>query len=165
MPTVTRPREAGAVLAICLVFLLMLTLLAVAGSQAAINQQRMAGNYLSQQGLLLAAENVLMALEQDLLTGEMALPEFPCPESDCDLPVTDNPLSAEQLSAAGWRPILSQSNADGISHWYRLSLLPPATLDQLDETPFQGRRYRLAVIALSALQHSHLETVYELQPR
>ena len=165
MPLVTQAREAGAVLAICLVFLLMVTLLAVAGSQAAINQQRMAGNYLSQQNLLLAAENALMTLEQDLMRGEMVLPELPCAQSDCAHPVTDNPLSAEQLSAAGWHRILMQSNAAEISHWYRLSLLPAATLDQVNQTPLQGRRYRLAVIALSASDHSHLEAVYELQPR
>lgn len=89
-------RERGAVLVFCLVFLTVLTLMAVTGMETAVTEERMAGNMQDHNQAFQAAEAALEAAEAWLAT-QTALPvtsstgaadvwstDGPDPDSDSD---------------------------------------------------------------------------------
>jgi type IV pilus assembly protein PilX len=68
MPIRVPSRQAGAVLAIALIFLVVLTLLAVTGAQNTILEERMSGNFRDQQIAIEAAEAAMRKAEDKLAT-------------------------------------------------------------------------------------------------
>lgn len=67
------PRQGGAILIFCLIFLLVLTLMGSAGMQSALLQERMAGNMLSHDSARHAAEATLQEA-QEWLAGQSIRP-------------------------------------------------------------------------------------------
>lgn len=66
--------QRGAILPFCLVFLLVLTMMAVAGMESSVLEERMSGNLMNQSSAFQAAESSLKAAES-WLDGQIELPD------------------------------------------------------------------------------------------
>ncbi|HEY0961774.1 MAG TPA: PilX N-terminal domain-containing pilus assembly protein [Pseudomonadales bacterium] len=94
-----RRNQRGAILIVCLVFLTVLTLLAVSGMDSSVTEERMAGNMQDYNQAFEAAE---VAIEQ----GELWL------GAQIDLPTSSAAGTADVWSADG-----PDADADGIGWW------------------------------------------------
>lgn len=69
-----RGKQQGAVLVFCLIFLVVLTMMAVTGMETSVLEERMSGNHRDQSSAFQAAESALKVAE-NWLDGEIELPD------------------------------------------------------------------------------------------
>lgn len=154
--------QRGATLLVSLVFLLLMSLAAVAGVRSATSQERMVAN-LQQRNLgFQAAEAGVRWVERQIRQNVLPLPARLCEQAYCvatDLP----PESADAFDAA-WKILPAaareQLNSGNVQLWYRLERIGKSAIPTRVTVSSPSTLYRLSVLSLNGNSRTVLEATY-----
>lgn len=159
--------QSGSALIASLVFLLLLTLVGVAGITASTDQERMAANAKLKNDSVQAAEAALRIVHQQLaLAAQENKPlPTPCQATDCIIPESALDIDATGAPAAGWVQIASSAQTNNMQVWYRVTslgetLAPANTLAASPAYEGSGNLYRIVVVSFKGSTRTVLESVY-----
>jgi len=158
----SRNTERGAALMVSLVFLLLLSLAALAGVRSATSQERMVAN-LQQRNLgFQAAEAGVRWVERQLRQNAMRLPASRCEHAPCDA----GSLSAQDANAfaASWQ-VLPDAARDSLQTgevqlWYRLERIGTSAIPVRVVVSSPSTLYRVSVLSQSGNSRTVLEATY-----
>lgn len=155
-----RHGQAGSALMISMVFLLLMTVTALAGIRTSTSQERMAFNIKLKNDSFQAAESGMRHVEQQIRKNALALPVVVCSQSACDLPHTA--LDPDHLSAPGsdWSPVPPSVAGNDMAAWYRIVRLGDSVLpvNLVAEAP--STLYRISVVSHKGSTRTVLESIY-----
>lgn len=147
-------RQAGMVLLVSLVFLLLLSLIGLSSMQGAVSQQKMAGSLWHRNQSFQRAESGLRRGESQVRRAGVALPQ-------CQSIITCAPPGESSgVIGAGTHPVSSVTWVEWKDGLYGIQALGPGVgLAQLPaQTP--AALYRVTAVGLSGQSRTVLETVY-----
>jgi len=160
-------RQQGSALVVSLVFLLLLTLVSVAGIRSSTSQERMVANLKLKSDSLQAAESALRQIQH--LVAEAAdnnkpLPT-PCNKAECNLPGAAFDVDAVGAPGTGWVQIPASAQTNHMQVWYRITslgqaLAPANTINANPPYEGAGNLYRIVVVSFSGTTRTVLESVY-----
>ena len=152
--------QAGSALIISMVFLLLMTITALAGIRTSTGQERMAFNVKLKNDSFQAAESGMRHVEEQIRTSALALPVAVCAQAACELPSTA--LDPDHLSAPGsdWSPVPASVSGNDMLAWYRIVRLGDSALpvNLLAEAP--STLYRISVVSHKGPTRTVLESIY-----
>lgn len=160
-------QQQGSALMVSLVFLLLLTLVSVAGIRSSTSQERMAANLKLKSDSLQAAESALRHIQH--LVAEAAdsnkpLPA-PCQGAACNLPAAAFDVEAVGAPGDGWVQLPTSAQTNHMQVWYRITslgqaLAPANTANANPPYEGAGNLYRIVVVSFSGTTRTVLESVY-----
>lgn len=161
------PHQQGSALIVSLVFLLLLTLVSVAGIRSSTSQERMAGNLKLKTQSLQAAESALRDIQRQLAQAagnNKPLPN-PCAGVLCNTADAAFDLDSTGTPGPGWVQIPTSSATNNMQIWYRITALgetlaPANTASRNPPYEGAGNLYRIVVVAFSGPTRTVLESVY-----
>lgn len=168
MCTTTPLREqAGSALMVSLVFLLLLTLVGVAGITSATHQERMAANVKLKNDSLQAAEAALQLIHQQLAQAardNKPMPN-PCHAAACAIAPRVFDIDSSGSPGAGWVQMPTSADTNHMQVWYRITglgeaLAPAHTLTANPPYEGPGNLYRILVVSYRGSTRTVLEAVY-----
>ena len=159
--------QAGSALIVSLVFLLLLTLVGVAGITSATHQERMAANVKLKNDSLQAAEAALQLIHQQLAQAvqeNKPMPN-PCRAADCAIPSSVFDIDSFGSPGAGWVQIPTSVDTNHMQVWCRITALgetlaPAHTLTANPPYEGPGNLYRIVVVSYRGSTRTVLEGVY-----
>lgn len=161
------PHQQGSALIVSLVFLLLLTLVSVAGIRSSTSQERMAGNLKLKTDSLQAAESALRDIQRQLAQAagnNKPLPN-PCADVTCNTVDAAFDLDSTGAPGAGWVQIPTSAATNNMQVWYRITslgetLAPANTANRNPPYEGAGNLYRIVVVTFSGPTRTVLESVY-----
>lgn len=163
-----RPQDQqGSALIVSLVFLLLLTLVSVAGIKSSTSQERMAANVKLKSDSLQAAESALRTIQQKLalaVSSNKPLPN-PCMGVLCHTSDAAFDLDSAGTPGAGWVQIPTSDATNNMQVWYRITslgetLAPANTASANPSYEGPGNLYRIVVVSFRGTTRTVLESVY-----
>ncbi|MBQ0778981.1 MAG: hypothetical protein KBT84_15460 [Pseudomonas sp.] len=159
--------QRGSALIASLVFLLLLTLVGVAGIKSSTSQERMAASTKLKNDSVQAAEAALRIVYQQLAIAAQEnkpLPT-PCQATDCIIPASALDIDATGSPGAGWVQIATSAETNNMQVWYRITslgetLAPANTLSASLPYEGPGNLYRIVVVSFKGSTRTVLESVY-----
>lgn len=159
--------QSGSALIFSLVFLLLLTLVGMAGITSATHQERMAANVKLKNDSLQAAEAALQLIQQQLAQAardNRPLPN-PCRALACAIPSAVFDIDSSAAPGTGWLPIPASADTNQMQIWYRITALgetlaPANTLSANPPYEGPGNLYRIVVVSYRGSTRTVLEGVY-----
>ncbi|MEH6688553.1 MAG: PilX N-terminal domain-containing pilus assembly protein [Halopseudomonas sabulinigri] len=150
-------RQRGAALLVSLVFLLLMSLAAVAGVRSATSQERMVAN-LQQRSLgFQSAEAGLRWLEQQIRQNALRLPAERCEQPIC-VAATGHALSV------AWKALPAiareQLQSGNVQLWYRIERIGTSVMPRRVTVSSPSTLYRLSVLSLNGNSRTVLEATY-----
>lgn len=154
--------QRGATLLVSLVFLLLMSLAAVAGVRSATSQERMVAN-LQQRNLgFQAAEAGVRWVERQVRQNALPLPARLCEQASCV--ATDLPTESTDAFDAAWKilPAVAreQLNSGNVQLWYRLERIGKSAIPTRVTVSSPSTLYRLSVLSLNGNSRTVLEATY-----
>lgn len=159
-----RLAQGGSALVVSLVFLLLLSLVALAGVQGSTSQERMAANLKFKNDTLQSAEAVLRLVEAGVNDQSIRLPHpgdplaF-CAASDCDLDPLILDLDHTHLPA-GWKRVSAAAAGNEADAWYRIVLLGHSDIPANVAASSPSTLYRVFVVSFKGTSRTVLEGTY-----
>lgn len=159
--------QRGSALMASMVFLLLLTLVAVAGIKSSTDQERMAASIKLKNDSVQAAEAALRIVYQQLAVAAQEnkpLPT-PCEALDCNIPEAALDIDATGTPGPGWVQIATSAQTNNMQVWYRITALgqtlaPANTLSASVAYEGAGNLYRVVVVSFKGTTRTVLESVY-----
>ncbi|SDR71043.1 type IV pilus assembly protein PilX [Halopseudomonas litoralis] len=152
--------QAGSALIISMVFLLLMTVTALAGIRTSTGQERMAFNVKLKNDSFQAAESSMRHVEEQIRKSVLALPVVVCHQAACELP--DAALDPDHRSAPGsaWNPVPAAVAGNDMAAWYRIVRLGDSAMpvNLLAEAP--STLYRISVVSHKGSTRTVLESIY-----
>ncbi|WP_373185382.1 PilX N-terminal domain-containing pilus assembly protein [Halopseudomonas sp.] len=160
-------QQQGSALIVSLVFLLLLTLVSVAGIRSSTGQERMAANVKLKSDSLQAAESALRIIQQQLAQAANSNKPLPTPCKGIDCNTSDAAFDLDTTGApgAGWVQIPASAMTNNTQVWYRITslgetLAPAFTVDANPPHEGAGNLYRIVVVSFVGATRTVLESVY-----
>ncbi|MAB24647.1 pilus assembly PilX family protein [Pseudomonas neustonica] len=157
-----KQRQRGAVLLVSLVFLLLMSLAALAGVGSAASQERMVANLQQRNLSFQAAEAGIRWVEQQIRISALPLPTRRCELASCASAIV--PAEITVGSMAGWQPLPisegSKLRSGDVQLWYRLERIGKSTIPVRVAVSSPSMLYRLSVLSLSGTSRTVLEATY-----
>lgn len=152
---------------VSLVFLLLLTLVGVAGITSATHQERMAANVKLKNDSLQAAEAALQLIHQQLAQAardNRPMPT-PCHAAGCAIAPRVFDIDSSGSPGAGWVQIPTSVDTNQMQVWYRITglgeaLAPAHSLTATPPYEGPGNLYRILVVSYRGSTRTVLEAVY-----
>jgi type IV pilus assembly protein PilX len=159
--------QQGSALIVSLIFLLLLTLLSVAGIKSSTSQERMAANVKLKSDSFQAAESALRLIQYQLslaASDNKPLPN-PCTGASCNTIDAVFDPDATGTPGAGWVQIPSSTATNHMEVWYRITslgetLAPANTVNAENAYEGPGNLYRIVVVSFRGSTRTVLESVY-----
>ncbi len=159
--------QRGSALIVSMVFLLLLTLVSVAGIQSSASQERMAANVKLKSDSLQAAESALRIVQQQLALAandNKPLPN-PCRGASCNTVDAAFDVDSDSTPGAGWVQIPTSLATNNMQVWYRITglgetLAPASTANARPSYEGPGNLYRIVVVSFRGFTRTVLESVY-----
>ncbi|MEH6565629.1 MAG: PilX N-terminal domain-containing pilus assembly protein [Halopseudomonas sp.] len=156
-----RGAQRGAALMVSLVFLLLMSLAALAGVRSATSQERMVANLQQRNQSFQAAEAGVRWVERQIRRNAIPLPANLCQHAPCGGAV---PAPDAQAYAASWQALPSAARKslqlDGAQLWYRLERVGKSAIPVRVGLSSPSTLYRLSVLSLSGNSRTILEATY-----
>ncbi|TVP89740.1 MAG: pilus assembly protein PilX [Pseudomonadaceae bacterium] len=152
-------RQKGAALAVSLIFLLLLTMTAVAAVQGASSQERMASNIKFKNDSFQAAEAGLR-LAEEALAADFAEFSSPCSGAGCNVEGSVFDLDTRARPSAEWVEIGPSSQTNNMTVWYRVINLGQSNAPAQVPSNAPGTLYRIVVVSFRGSTRTVLESVY-----
>ncbi|MFT6430835.1 MAG: type IV pilus assembly protein PilX [Halopseudomonas sp.] len=159
--------QQGSALIVSLVFLLLLTLVSVAGIKSSTGQERMAANVKLKIDSFQAAESALRLIQHQLAlatSNNKPLPK-PCTGASCNTNDAVFDLDSTGTPGAGWVQIPRSAAINNMEVWYRITslgetLAPANTVSANTAYEGPGNLYRIVVVSFLGSTRTVLESVY-----
>ncbi|MEH6493746.1 pilus assembly PilX family protein [Halopseudomonas sp.] len=156
--------QRGAALMVSLVFLLLLSLAALAGVRSATSQERMVANLHQRTLSFQAAEAGVRWVERQLRQHAMHLPASRCGHAPCG----EGSVSAQEAEAfaASWQSLPAAAReslglqAGDIQLWYRLERIGSSAIPVRVEVSSPSTLYRVSVLSQSGNSRTVVEATY-----
>tara|TARA_R110000764_G_scaffold63357_2_gene134113 strand:- start:47 stop:544 length:498 start_codon:yes stop_codon:yes gene_type:complete len=158
----SRSSQCGAALMVSLVFLLLLSLAALAGVRSATSQERMVANLQQQNLSFQAAEAGVRWVERQLRQSAMRLPASRCEHAPCGA----DRLSAQaaEAFADSWHALPDAARdslqAGDVQLWYRLERIGTSAIPVRVAVSSPSTLYRVSVLSQSGNSRTVLEATY-----
>jgi type IV pilus assembly protein PilX len=159
-----RQREDGSALVVSLIFMLLLTLVGLAGIQSSTNQERMAANVKFKNDTLQAAEAGLRVAEnilEDHFAMNLPLPA-PCVNEGCNLTAAALDIDSVGKPGSGWWELPATPRFNNARTWYRIQTLGESLAPAKVPGERAGHLYRIEVVSYIGTTRTVLESVYVL---
>ncbi|WP_193075867.1 PilX N-terminal domain-containing pilus assembly protein [Pseudomonas sp. FME51] len=152
--------QTGSALIISLVFLLLMTITALAGIRTSTGQERMAFNVKLKNDSFQAAESGMRHVEEQIRRNALPLPVVVCARAACGLPSTA--LDPDHLSAPGpdWSQVPSSVAGNGMATWYRIVRLGDSAMPANLFAEAPSTLYRISVVSHKGPTRTVLESIY-----
>ncbi|SDU20450.1 pilus assembly PilX family protein [Halopseudomonas salegens] len=151
--------ERGAALAVSLIFLLLMTMAAIAAVQAASSQERMAANSKFSNDSLQAAEAGLRQAEVDLFDNFAGF-ATPCSGADCNIDASIYDPATQSRPSNQWIEISPSTETNNMTLWYRVINLGQSNTPVNIARPAPGTLYRVVVVSFRGSTRTVLEAIY-----
>lgn len=158
-------RESGSALIVSLMFMLMMTISALAGIRIATGQERMAVNVKLKNDSLQAAESALRYVEQWLRQDPDHLPADPCQGSACALPASTFDIDHVGAPDADWQLLPLAATDNAVTTWFRVVRLGHSSTPVNLATSAPGILYQVSVVSHHGVTRTVLEGVYAFTQR
>lgn len=162
-----RSQQHGSALIVSLVFLLLLTLVSVAGIGSSTSQERMAANVKLKSDSLQAAESALRIVQQQVALAAASNKPLPNPCSDIGCNIIDSAFDIDSAGSpgAGWVQLPASAATNNTQVWYRItslgeSLAPANTANASPSYEGPANLYRIVVVSFIGSTRTVLESVY-----
>ena len=147
--------QQGSALIVSMLLMMLLTLTALAAMSNSVVQERMARNTQQHNASFQNAESGLRYVEQQVLSGAMALPERVCTSADCQRVVTNS----SELGP-DWLPVPMTVNEGDAQVWYRLVRMGDSSIPATRTGATRGTLYQVLVLSEEGASRTLLEGVY-----
>ena len=151
--------ERGAALAVSLIFLLLMTIAAVAAVQSSSSQERMAANVKFKNDSFQAAEAGLREAEVDLFDNFASFATA-CSGAGCNVEQSIFDVSTTTPPSTEWTEISPSADTNNMTVWYRIINLGQAEAPANVSTNAPGNLYRVVVVSFRGSTRTVLESVY-----
>jgi len=154
--------QHGAALLVSLVFLLLMSLAAVAGVRSATGQERMVANLQQRHLGFQAAEAGVRWIERQIRRNALPLPVSPCRQASCI--ATAIPAQSAKAYEAAWKILPAaarkQLQSGDVQLWYRLERIGRSAIPARVMISSPSTLYRLSVLSLNGNSRTILEATY-----
>lgn len=152
-------KERGAALAISLIFLLLMTMTAIAAVQSSSSQERMAANVKFKNDSFQAAEAGLRMAEVELFDNFSSF-ATPCNGAGCNVEQGIFDVTTLTRPNTDWVEISPSEDTNNMTIWYRIINLGQAEAPANIASSAPGTLYRVVVVTFRGSTRTVLESVY-----